>query len=132
MPRSAHKLAAQLRPGCLVLGDKLQAPCTRVCRCWRSYMPAPLCWPLQDGVLKLSDGLLSGLSAWSVRATASEEERQLAAQLVADFGKHGPAETGTHSGLTAGEAAVSCGPELEVEVVADRTLVSPVEAPLVK
>lgn len=87
---------------------------------------------LQDGVLKLSDGLLSGLSAWSVRATASKEERQLAAQLVTDFGKHGPAQTGIHSGLIAGEAAVSCGSELEVRVVADRTLVSPVEAPLVR
>jgi hypothetical protein len=78
---------------------------------------------LQDGKLQLSTGLLSGLSAWSTRATASPEEQQLAAELLQDFGQYGPAPL--KPGADEGQASVDCSsePEPECRVVADKTMV---------
>lgn len=86
------------------------------------------CCCVQDGVLQLSTALLAGLSAWSTRTAASPEERQLAAQLAADFGRHGPAPVLSQAGVArAGRADaedVSCSEETELRVVTDRTVVS--------
>lgn len=70
--------------------------------------------------------MLTGLAAWSQRASASPEERQIAADLLADFGSCGPAPP--VSGGAADAPSVSCGEEPELRVVADRTLVSVISA----
>jgi hypothetical protein len=91
---------------------------------------------LQGGVLQLSSGLLSGLSAWSTRSTASSEELQLAAALLQDFGAAGPAPAAAAAdgdAAAAGSASrsdepgsigVGFEPAVELRVVADRTQVS--------
>ena len=81
---------------------------------------------LQDGVLQLSAGLLSALSAWVKRAAAGKEERsqaesKLAASLLATFGQHGPAPA---PGIAAGPVSARCDPEPELRLVAARPLVS--------
>ena len=45
----------------------------------------------QDGRLQLSQGLLDALGRWSKRPDAAEGEAELAAELVKDFGRFGPA-----------------------------------------
>jgi hypothetical protein len=78
---------------------------------------------VQDGVLQLSPAILTGLAAWSKRESASPEERQIAGDLLADFGSCGPAPA--VPGRAADAVSVSCGDEqLELRVVADRTYVS--------
>lgn len=83
-----------------------------------------LCLPTQDGVLQLSTGMLAGLAAWSTRPSCSKDERQLAADLLADFSSHGPAPCSSAQSTDAASVLVDCGGEPELRVVADRTLVS--------
>ena len=118
---SVLTIVSQLLHGSMPSGYFTSAKHDEQLSCYAA-MPFCCCRMPQDGVLQLSAGLLSGLSAWSVRAAASPGEQQLAAQLLADFGKHGPAPS--LPGVQAGCAAADAGVEAPLRVVADRTLVS--------
>eukprot|EP00775_Hariotina_reticulata_P005391 gene5391-5625_t len=80
----------------------------------------------EGGVMQLSAALLSGLSAWSGRGSCCPEERQLARQLLQDFSPAGPAPSLQPARTlgSSGVVAVEYEPQVDVYVVADRTVVN--------